>query len=175
MMWKITKQLLCSLVLNCIFSFVVTTNAIADESFQNEFLDTHNAYRTLHNAPPMTLNSELNAEAQRWAEHLLVLGTLKHSDSSDGENIYYKWSLAIKLTGKEAVDLWYSEVKEYNWTRPGYQTNTGHFTQVVWKESTQLGVGLATDGNKAFVVGQYRPAGNINTEQDYIENVLQQE
>lgn len=46
----------------------------------------------------------------------------------------------------------------------------GHFTQVVWKESTQLGVGMATDGTKAYVVGQYRPAGN--TRERFPENVL---
>lgn len=38
---------------------------------------------------------------------------------------------------------------------------TGHFTQVVWKASTELGVGFATDGKKVFVCGQYRPAGNM--------------
>uniref|UniRef100_A0A8C5AS14 SCP domain-containing protein n=1 Tax=Gadus morhua TaxID=8049 RepID=A0A8C5AS14_GADMO len=36
-----------------------------------------------------------------------------------------------------------------------------HFTQVVWKETTEVGVGLATDGKRVFVVAQYRPAGNI--------------
>lgn len=50
----------------------------------------------------------------------------------------------------------------------------GHFTQVVWKDSTQLGVGLATDGKMAFVVGQYRPAGNINRKEYFEENVLKQ-
>ncbi|XP_077570601.1 Golgi-associated plant pathogenesis-related protein 1-like [Stigmatopora nigra] len=147
---------------------------MADASFQNEFLDTHNTYRAQHNAPPMTLSRELNATAQKWADHLLALGALKHSDSKDGENIFHKWSSApVKLTGKEAVDSWYSEVKQYNWKSPGYQSKTGHFTQVVWKESMQLGVGLATDGNTVVVVGQYRPAGNINVEQYFIENVQQ--
>lgn len=37
----------------------------------------------------------------------------------------------------------------------------GHFTQVVWEGSTELGVGLATDGYITFVVGQYLPAGNM--------------
>lgn len=48
----------------------------------------------------------------------------------------------------------------------------GHFTQVVWKDSTELGVGMATDGNKAFVVGQYRPAGNMNMAGYFEKNVL---
>lgn len=48
----------------------------------------------------------------------------------------------------------------------------GHFTQVVWKESTQLGVGVANDGIKVFVVGQYRPAGNMNTKENFYQNVL---
>lgn len=48
----------------------------------------------------------------------------------------------------------------------------GHFTQVVWKGSTEVGVGLATDGHTVFVVGQYRPAGNINMNEYFKENVL---
>lgn len=49
----------------------------------------------------------------------------------------------------------------------------GHFTQVVWKGSTELGVGMATNGNKVYVVGQYRPPGNINTKEYFEKNVGQ--
>lgn len=49
----------------------------------------------------------------------------------------------------------------------------GHFTQVVWKGSTELGVGMATNGKKVYVVGQYRPAGNINTKEYFEKNVGQ--
>lgn len=49
--------------------------------------------------------------------------------------------------------------------------SAGHFTQVVWKDSTQLGLGMATNGNKVYVVGQYRPAGNINTREYFEKNV----
>lgn len=48
----------------------------------------------------------------------------------------------------------------------------GHFTQVVWKDSTELGVGLAAVGTRAYVVGQYRPAGNMNMPGYFESNVL---
>ena len=41
---------------------------------------------------------------------------------------------------------------------------TGHFTQVVWKDSVSLGIGKATvpKGNKlcTYIVARYRPPGN---------------
>ena len=51
---------------------------------------------------------------------------------------------------------------------------TGHFTQVVWKGSTELGIGKAT-GKKGtmyctYIVGRYRPAGNFQGK--FKENVL---
>lgn len=48
----------------------------------------------------------------------------------------------------------------------------GHFTQVVWKDSTKLGVGMATNGKKVFVVGQYRPAGNMAVKEYFEKNVF---
>uniref|UniRef100_A0A3P8WPS9 SCP domain-containing protein n=1 Tax=Cynoglossus semilaevis TaxID=244447 RepID=A0A3P8WPS9_CYNSE len=103
-------------------------------SFKREFLEAHNSYRKLHGAPPLALSSELNATAQKWADRLLALGLMNHSDTKDGENIY---------TVLKSEQL------------------TGHFTQVVWKETTQLGVGVATVGTRSYVVAQYRPAGNM--------------
>uniref|UniRef100_A0A667Y697 SCP domain-containing protein n=1 Tax=Myripristis murdjan TaxID=586833 RepID=A0A667Y697_9TELE len=123
-------------------------------SFKQEFLDTHNAYRRTHQAPPLTFSDDLNTTAQKWADHLLSIKKLQHSNGNVGENIYY-------ASRKEAVDSWYSEIKKYNWNSPGFNYQTGHFTQVVWEGSTELGVGLATDGYMTFVVGQYLPAGNM--------------
>ncbi|XP_072289006.1 GLI pathogenesis-related 2 [Eucyclogobius newberryi] len=144
-----------------------------DASFKREFLNAHNTYRSQHSAPPLGLSSELCAEAQRWAEHLLQRNIMKHSETSDGENIYcFRSSAAIKLAGREAVDAWYSEIKYYSWNSPGYSSKTGHFTQVVWKDSTELGVGVASSGKRVYVVGQYRPAGNVNSPMYFQQNVL---
>lgn len=39
---------------------------------------------------------------------------------------------------------------------------TGHFTQVVWKGSKEIGVGRATSsGGRTVVVANYRPPGNV--------------
>ncbi|XP_062410611.1 GLI pathogenesis-related 2 [Sardina pilchardus] len=146
---------------------------MAGSAFEKEFLEAHNTYRQRHGASPLTLNKELSRSAQKWAEYLLASKTMQHSQADYGENLYYAWSSAPKqLKGKEAVDSWYNEIKDYSFSRPGFQSNTGHFTQVVWKGSEKLGVGLATDGNTVFVVGQYLPAGNISNPGYFQKNVL---
>ncbi len=52
---------------------------------------------------------------------------------------------------------------------PGF--SAGHFTQIVWKGSRELGVGTAVDGRGTFkLVLRYSPAGNVRGA--YGENVL---
>ena len=51
-----------------------------------------------------------------------------------------------------------------------------HFTQVVWSDSTELGMGKATTNEFGmqctYVVARYKPLGNVNTGQDdYNKNV----
>jgi hypothetical protein len=41
----------------------------------------------------------------------------------------------------------------------------GHFTQVVWKGSKQVGCGVAACGDKTYWVCRYTPTGNWNTNQ----------
>lgn len=73
----------------------------------------------------------------------------------------------INVTGDVPVTSWYNEIKDFN--RSWYDaepprsafSNTGHFTQVVWKASTRLGVGVATKGNAVFVVANYDVPGNL--------------
>ncbi|XP_033877142.3 uncharacterized protein LOC117412703 isoform X1 [Acipenser ruthenus] len=143
------------------------------KNFDCEFLAAHNTYRQLHGAEPLRLNRALCKSAQSWAEHMLAIKTMKHSSTSNGENLYYAWSSASNnIAGSKAVDSWYSEIKDYSFSNPGFGSNTGHFTQVVWKSSTELGVGKATDGNTVYVVGHYSPAGNITNPGYFQSNVL---
>lgn len=45
---------------------------------------------------------------------------------------------------------------------PNIVRNLGHFSQMVWRSSTEIGVGKAkTRCGKIFVVANYKPAGNV--------------
>ena len=88
----------CVCLYLCIQTY--TFQHFAGESFQNEFLDTHNAYRQKHNTASLTLSSALSASAQKWADHLVSIKTLEHSTTDKGENLYFAWSSSPKtLTG----------------------------------------------------------------------------
>ena len=77
--------------------------------------------------------------------------------------------------------LWYEEIAFYDFNNPGHPKNgsedkmIGHFTQVIWKETTELGCGVYK-GADNFVYGvcNYAPPGNVigNTQNYYETNVL---
>lgn len=66
--------------------------------------------------------------------------------------------------------MWYDEIKDYNFKNPGNFGGTGHFTQVVWVASQEMGVAKAGEGDGTqYVVARYSPAGNLMGH--YPENV----
>uniref|UniRef100_A0A3Q3IR81 SCP domain-containing protein n=1 Tax=Monopterus albus TaxID=43700 RepID=A0A3Q3IR81_MONAL len=140
-----------------------------------EFVLYHNLAK--HHVPPLELSSELNASAQNWANYLLAIGALQHSHSGTGENIFCTYgSSSSEVQVYNIMHLLQHKFSSRNNTTLTLHTAVflpaGHFTQVVWKDSTELGVGLATDGHRAFVVGQYLPPGNMNTPGHFQRDVL---
>jgi len=147
------------------------------DAFHQQTLDAHNRLRQKHGSPPLRLSADLNDYSQRYAEQLARTNTFQHSacklnGQPIGENLAAKWgSGAVDYTGNEVTQSWYDEIKNYNFGSPGFSMNTGHFTQVVWKNTQELGVGKAKDSSgKVYVVCNYRPAGNYLGE--FPQNVL---
>jgi len=145
---------------------------VADPKTLNEFevafLKQHNEYRARHNIPPLKLSRELCNYATEWAKNLASKGNLQHRPNNKyGENIFWKSSSNPSITGDEAVASWYGEIKDFDKSWYGKEppqgafSKTGHFTQVVWKASEKVGVGLASKGTSFFVVANYDPPGNI--------------
>ena len=66
------------------------------------------------------------------------------------------------LVGSAATNAWYDEIKMYDFSQGGYSDQTGHFNQVVWKNSHKLGAGVAYNSGrtKYYVVARYTPADN---------------
>ena len=76
-----------------------------------------------------------------------------------GQNLaYYSGGT---FTPEHAVKLWYDEISAYNFNNPGFASNTGHFTQLVWAGTTEVGIGRATKGQTTYVVANYVPPGNV--------------
>lgn len=92
-------------------------------------------------------------------------GTPVHRNNSPyGENIFCSWSSIPNMVvkGWEPVEHWYSENVIHSYGREPSTLKTGHFTQVVWKDSRELGVGLAKNrSGQIFVVANYDPPGNF--------------
>jgi glioma pathogenesis-related protein 2 len=65
------------------------------------------------------------------------------------------------MIGDAATKAWYDEINDHDFDKD-YQNGTGHFTQVVWKETNEVGFGIAKSSNGSFyVVANYYPAGNF--------------
>lgn len=66
--------------------------------------------------------------------------------------------------------MWYDEVQKYDYNKPGFSAETGHFTQVVWKNSNKLGFGYANVNGYTASVALYSPPGNYQGQ--FPQNVL---
>jgi len=81
-------------------------------------------------------------------------------------------SLPISQTVNKAVTSWYNGIKNYNWRFPQATT----FSQVVWKSTTELGIGYATgfenSARRTVVVATYAPPGNIHGKYEHERNVF---
>lgn len=76
-----------------------------------------------------------------------------------------------ELTAQEVADMWYQESSDYNYSKPGFSSNTGHFTQMVWANTTHMGAAIAVSGNRSYVVANYTPPGNITNPGQFEQNV----
>ncbi|MEU7632075.1 CAP family protein [Nocardia sp. NPDC049220] len=145
-----------------------------DAAFRKEMLDLHNTFRADHRAPALTLDQTLNKVAEEWAQHLAETHSFEHRPNPKyGENLYMMTSGGSDYAGaEEAFRGWADEEKDYDYRKPGFSMETGHFTQVIWKSTERLGVARACvpDSSETYVVANYDPPGNY--EGRYPENAL---
>lgn len=146
-----------------------TSGSGLDASAQ-AFLDAHNGYRAKHCAPPLAWSPELAKVAQSWANELQRQGcAFEHSNQQTyGENL--AGGSRGALDPKATVAMWYDEVKTYDFAGGGFSMETGHFTQVVWTTTTQVGCGWVTCKQMDIIVCNYNPPGNW--EGQYKQHVL---
>lgn len=144
----------------------------------------HNAVRaavsTSTPLPPVTWSNQLAATAQAWASQCIDTenprGLVDHSDGATrsagfpyavGENIFGSSGTA---TAQGTVNSWASEKSNYNYANNSCSGICGHYTQIVWRTTREIGCALVDCPGLQYgstVVCNYGPAGNYSGQLPY--------
>lgn len=146
-------------------------------SVEDRLLQAHNQECAALGLPPLRWNPELAAGAANWAKYLSDIGALVHSGANPGERHPQGENLWAGTGGsygpEEMVGLWRSEKANF---RPGtFPRNSrtanvddvSHYTQIVWRATTQVGCAVAHGATDDFLVCRYAEAGNVVGERPY--------
>lgn len=137
-----------------------------------------NLFRRLHQSPDVSPSEDLDQQASAWAQQLATEGAEKIDPNSKYGQLVCSHHAEADLARACAVK-WYGAVKFFDWADPKLTVKSSPFTQMVWKNSTSVGVGIAKGaggakrqnvGGKYFIAAFFDPResdeGNIK------ENVL---
>src|ERR671932_283901 len=144
---------------------------LAQSVNKNLILAAHNKYRQQLGVPGLKWSDSLASSAQKWAKQLASRNQLQHSSGNYGENIWA--GTKGRYTQTQMVEAWGSE-KQYfiansafpNTCKGGWQ-KCGHYTQIIWKNTTEVGCGLAKGTQMDYLVCQYNPPGNFQGQKPY--------
>jgi uncharacterized protein YkwD len=128
---------------------------------KKEFIDAHNRWRADVGIPPLKWSDDLENYAGEWAvENGKKNCKMVHRTQNEyGENLY--WSSGMAFSPKGAVDSWGSEIKDYKGEVVGKSNGVvGHYTQIVWRTTTEVGCAAFQCGSALLVVCNYNPPGN---------------
>ncbi len=147
-------------------------NASAD--FVKTILDIHNRERAAVSVTPLVWNNTLSDDAKTYAEHLIATGKFEHPSaewvaahpmSPEGENLAWRESHNPADLAQMA-EGWVNEKKNYH-GEPGDFNGVGHYTQMVWKGTTQVGCATASGNGQDILDCRYTPPGNYLGQKPY--------
>jgi len=161
------------------------SHQVSELSTQKRFngvLKAHNVVRIKHGLQPLTWSAKLAQYSQEWADNLCASGSCKmvHRPGTPphGENLYWasalKWSTGERAvqgtTIKDVVKVWADEEDWYNYASNSCEAGQqcGHYTQMVWKNTTKVGCAIKVGKDKSQSwVCSYDPPGNFTGQRPY--------
>lgn len=160
-----------------LFAFI-TSEAVAQpmlsQTEKDQLVERHNYWRSQVGSPDVVWSDELAAYAQEWVEYLAENGcSMQHRPRSGeyaqqyGENVFMSWG--GNPTPNYVVDYWASEREYYNGEAISQENfmKIGHYTQVVWSRTTEIGCAKITCNGKEIWVCNYNPSGNYLGQKPY--------
>lgn len=138
-------------------------------------LAIHNRERAAVGVPPLAWDDRLAAEAASYVPELIDLGDLEHSpeaeDGETGENL--AMGTAGYYSPEQLAQLWVDERGSFvpgifpDVSRTGDWDEVGHYTAMVWRDTTKVGCAIGAGGGDLYLVCRYEPAGNVISERVY--------
>ncbi|HEY1755648.1 MAG TPA: CAP domain-containing protein [Bryobacteraceae bacterium] len=128
-----------------------------------EMLAAHNAVRGNAGVPPLIWSDRLADLAQDWANKLLERDQLVHrSQSTVGENLFDVKGHDAHASASEVVQAWASESYGYLYKQNQCLAGAvcGHYTQLVWRATKEVGCAVAKSRTREIWVCNYDPPGN---------------
>jgi uncharacterized protein YkwD len=132
-------------------------------------LKAHNVERSLLNAPPLVWSDTLAKGAAVWADHLAQTERFEHSPGdAEGENLWE--GTKDRFTPEYMVGRWIEEKLNYqagvfpSVSKTGKWEDVGHYTQLIWRTTTQIGCAKASSAKTDILVCRYAPPGNVEGE-----------
>jgi uncharacterized protein YkwD len=124
--------------------------------------------------PPLTWSNEIAAFAQAWANKLALTGQIAHRPPDGPDAQKYGENIAFNPTLMGGAQAWYNEKAFYVYPNPIDVdfAKVGHYTQMVSRRSTLIGVGKAVITTGPFqgmlvIVANYDLPGNVTGQPPY--------
>lgn len=132
---------------------------IARSSLAHEMLAAHNAVRAQVGMAALAWSARLAARSQDWADTLLARRQFAHRPNSNyGENLFE--IMGATATPAQVVRVWAGESRNYDYTSNRCRGVCGHYTQIVWADTKEVGCAVARGGGREVWVCSYDPPGN---------------
>lgn len=139
-----------------------------------QLLREHNRVRAEVGVGALVWSKGIAAYARQWAEHLAVSGCrMEHRPAQGAWRGTYGENLFMGTAGHygvvDAVRGWESEKQFFQGgplTLATWQP-AGHYTQLVWRDTRELGCGKAQCQGRIIIVCNYDPPGNVISERPY--------
>ena len=130
---------------------------------ETAMLKGHNDARRAVNVAPLVWNDKLAKAATRYAAQMARSGDFEHSADTpgvapEGENLWMGTRNAFAYGNM--IGAWVDERTSYLDGTGDFEA-TGHYTQVIWRGTTEMGCAVSQDPNYEYLVCRYFPAGNI--------------
>ena len=132
-----------------------------------EALLIHNGLREQWGASPLVWSKVLSDSAQAVAD----LCMMKPSGSEFGENMLLS---SGELTCSKSSEFWHESEKLWESLgadNPDFYPDTGTFTQMIWKDTLQVGCAKSECDSGDLVVCHYYPPGNLVGGSNFADNV----